>query len=219
MDNSNFKGIFTKIYKMTSILTGDIINSRNIPSDEWLPLLKKALNTVGNTPKTWEIYRGDSFQIEIENIENTLLFAIKLKSILKQIKKLDVRIGIGIGKTNKGYKRITEGSGEAFIHSGNAFDNMLKKQNLIILTNSKSLNHILNTSLSLALLTMDNWSVNSANFVLKYLENPNSTQKIIAKELNISESSASERRKRAGLDEILQLEELYRILIKKELSE
>ena len=202
---------------MTSILTGDIINSRSIPSDEWLPLVKDAFNTVGKTPKTWEIYRGDSFQIEIENIENTLLFAIKLKAVLKRIKKLDIRIGIGIGKKNKGYNKITEGSGEAFIHSGYAFDNMLKKQNLIILTDNRYLNNILNTSLSLALLTMDNWSVNSANFVLKYLENPNTAQKIIAKELNISESSASERRKRAGLDEILQLEELYKILIKQEL--
>jgi hypothetical protein len=203
---------------MTSILTGDIINSRNIPSDRWLPLLKTALNTVGKTPKTWEIYRGDSFQIEINTIENALLFAIKLKTILKSIKNLDVRIAIGIGTKNNTSNNITEGSGEVFIHSGNAFDTMLKKQNLAILTNDNQLNNILNTSLSLALLTMDNWTVNSADFVLKYLENPNKTQKIIAKELNISESSASERRKRAGLDEILQLEKLYRELITQKIA-
>jgi hypothetical protein len=204
---------------MTSILTGDIINSRNTPSKEWLPLLKTAFNSVGKTPKTWEIYRGDSFQIEIKNVGNALLFAIKLKAILKKIKNLDVRIGIGIGNKTNDYKNITEGSGNAFLLSGLAFDNHLKKQNLAIISPNEEFNNMFNTALALALLTMDNWTVNSADFVLKYLENPDTTQKIIAKELNISESSASERRKRAGLDEIMQLEKLYRILINQKISE
>lgn len=198
---------------MTSILTGDIINSRNIDSNIWMPLLKSAFNTIGNTPKTWEIYRGDSFQIEVKKPEEALLFAFKLKTILKKIKKLDVRIGIGIGDKNNSYNNITEASGEAFINSGNVFDHLLKKQNLAIKTPNEEFNKILNTSLAIALLVMDNWTVNSATFVLKYLENPNASQKMIANALNISESSASERRKRAGLDEILQLEKLYRDLI------
>ncbi len=198
---------------MTSILTGDIINSRNIDSNIWIPLLKAAFNTIGKTPKTWEIYRGDSFQIEIEKPENALLFAFKLKTVLKKIKNLDVRIAIGIGDKNNSYDNITEASGAAFIHSGLAFDNLLKKQNLAITSSDKELDTILNTSLAIALLIMDNWTVNSATFVLEYLENPDASQKMIAKALNISESSASERRKRAGLDEILQLEKLYRNLI------
>ena len=204
---------------MTSILTGDIINSREVDSNEWLPLIKNAFQTIGASPKIWEIYRGDSFQIEIENIENSLLFAIKLKATLKKIKNLDVRIAIGIGAKNDHYKNITEGNGEAFIYSGLAFDTLLKKQNLAITSSNKDFDAIFNTSLALALLTMDNWTVNSADFVLKYLENPNTTQKLIAKGLKISESSASERRKRAGLDEIMQLENLYRQLINQKINQ
>jgi len=198
---------------MTSILTGDVINSRNIPSHEWLPLLKSAFNAVGETPKTWEIFRGDSFQLEIKSAEKALLFAITLKTTLKKIKNLDVRIAIGIGTKNDNYSNITEGSGVAFINSGTAFDTLAKKQNLVLLSPWKDVNDIINTALALGLLVMDNWSANSANFVAKYLEDPTKTQKVIAKALNISESSASERRKRAGLDEILQLEVLYRNLI------
>lgn len=198
---------------MTSIITGDIINSRNIDSNIWMPLLKEVLNSVGKTTKTWEIYRGDSFQIEIEKIEDALLFAFKLKTVLKKVKNLDVRIAIGIGSKNDNYNNITEASGEAFINSGKAFDVLLKKQRLAIASTNQEFDTILNTSLALALLVMDNWTVNSATFVLKYLNSPNTSQKIIAKELNISESSASERRKRAGLDEILQLEKLYRQLV------
>lgn len=198
---------------MTSILTGDIINSREVDSNEWLPLIKSAFQTIGTSPNIWEIYRGDSFQIEIKNVENSLLFAIKLKATLKKIKNLDVRIAIGIGDKNDTHTNITEGNGEAFIYSGLAFDTLLKKQNLAITSSDKEFDIIFNTSLALGLLAMDNWTVNSADFVLKYLENPNTTQKLIAKELKISESSASERRKRAGLDEIMQLEKLYRELI------
>ncbi|MEE9406618.1 MAG: SatD family protein [Polaribacter sp.] len=197
---------------MTSILTGDIINSRKISTNVWLPLLTSAFNTIGETPRTWEIYRGDSFQIEI-NTEDALLFAIKLKALLKKTKNLDVRIAIGIGVKNDIYKNITVGSGEAFINSGEAFDVLLKKQNLAFITPWKDFNRLINISLALALLIMDNWTINSATFAEKYLNNPKTTQKVIAKELSISESSASERRKRAGLDEILQLEKLYRELI------
>ena len=204
---------------MTSILTGDIINSRNVPSDEWLPLLKTALNSIGNSPKTWEIYRGDSFQIEIKNIEKAMLFAIKLKTLLKGIKNLDVRIAIGIGTKNDNYNSITEGSGDAFINSGNAFDTLVKKQNLAISSPWLNFDEIINTTLAIALLIMDNWSVNSSEFIVKYFYKPNATQKIIAKELGISESSASERRKRAGLDEIIQMEKLYRKLIKEKINQ
>lgn len=198
---------------MTSIITGDIIKSRSVSSKEWLPVLKETFNTIGESPKVWEIFRGDSFQIEIETIENALLFAIKLKAVVKRIKHLDVRIAIGIGAKNTVHQNITEGNGEAFINSGNAFDNLLKKQTLAIASPWKDINEILNTSLALALLVMDNWSVNSADFVVKNLTNQGATQKTIAKELNISESSASERRKRAGLDEIMRLENLYYSLI------
>lgn len=198
---------------MTSILTGDIINSREVPSKIWLPLLKNIFNTIGKSPKIWEIYRGDSFQIEIKDIEKAFLFSIKLKAALKKVKNLDVRIAIGIGTKIDSYKNITEGSGQAFINSGKTFDTLLKKQNIAISSPWQEFDFILNTSLKLALLTMDNWSVSSADFVFEYLKAPQITQKIIAQQLNISESSASERRKRAGLDEILQLENLYTTLI------
>lgn len=195
---------------MTSILTGDIINSRQIPSEKWLPVLKEAFYTFGNSPKFWEIYRGDSFQLEIKDLKTAFLFAVTLKASLKKIKSLDVRISIGIGNTTNNYTHITEGSGEAFINSGLAFDTLLKKQNIAFLSPSEDFNTIINSALALALLTMDSWTVNSAIFVEKFLKNTSKTQKVIAQELQISESSASERKKRAGIDEILQLEKLYR---------
>lgn len=69
---------------MTSVITGDIINSRDVLAETWLPILKQSFNKIGKTSKTWEIFRGDSFQIEIENIANALLFTIELKTAIKK---------------------------------------------------------------------------------------------------------------------------------------
>jgi len=203
---------------MTSVITGDIINSRDVLAKIWLPILKQSFNKMGETPKTWEIFRGDSFQIEIENIADTLLFAIELKTAIKKIKDLDIRLAIGIGSKNFEATKITEANGEAFVNSGYAFDHSLKKQNLALKTPWKDINEEFEVSLGLSLLIMDNWTVNSAAFVKMYLENPESTQKVIAKKLAISESSASERRKRAGFDEIMKLEKRYRTLMNKKLT-
>lgn len=203
---------------MTSVITGDIVNSRGVSVETWLPLLKKSFNTVGETPKTWELFRGDSFQIEIENIADALFFAIKLKTDIKKIKDLDIRLAIGIGDKSFDTEKITEANGEAFINSGYAFDHLLKKQNLALKTPWEDVNDEFEVSLGLSLLIMDNWTTNSAAFVNMSLQNPECTQKVIAKKLAISESSASERRKRSGFDEIMKLERRYRKLMNQKLT-
>ena len=60
---------------MTSILTGDLINSRKKKESSWLKTLKMTLETFGTTPKNWQIYRGDSFQLEISNPEESFFFS------------------------------------------------------------------------------------------------------------------------------------------------
>ena len=74
---------------MEAIITGDIINSREVEPNEWMPVLKKVLNKFGKEPKSWEIFRGDSFQLNTSP-ENSLEAAILLKAEIKQWKILDV---------------------------------------------------------------------------------------------------------------------------------
>lgn len=82
----------------------------------------------------------------------------------------------------------------------------------------KDINEEFEVSLGLSLLIMDSWTTNSAAFVYMSLQNPECTQKVIAKKLDISESSASERRKRSGFDEIMKLEKRYRKLMNQKLT-
>ena len=105
---------------MIAVITGDIINSRELP-DEWIGTLKDALNGLFGKNINWEIFRGDSFQVEL-NAKDALINAIYIKACIKTLKGADVRIGIGIGKKTINAEKVTEANGEAFVNSGSAFD-------------------------------------------------------------------------------------------------
>ena len=196
---------------MTSILTGDIINSRGKSDDSWMQNLKKTLGKYGKSPKNWEIFRGDSFQLEVEDYEKSFYTVLQIKAILKTLNNIDVRIGIGIGEKKYNAEKITEANGEAFINSGFAFDNFLKKQTIAIKTPWEAIDEEFNIAFELALLTIDNWTKNSAEVFKIALQNPNITQEEIAKKLKITQSSVSERQKRAGFEAIMKLEKRFRI--------
>lgn len=202
---------------MTSIVTGDIINSRNTTTKSWLPLLKSVFTNIGTTPKAWEIFRGDSFQFEVYP-EKAFKICLLLKATLKTIENLDVRISIGIGNKTFDSEKITESNGTAFVNSGYAFDNLLKKQTLVVNSPWKEVNEELNIAISLALLVMDNWTTTTAVFVQTVLQNPNLTQKEIGGILKVSQANISKTKKRAGLDEILRLEERYQKIIHQKIN-
>ncbi len=197
---------------MTSIITGDIINSRENNPQIWMPLLKDVLNKYGSEPTQWEIYRGDSFQIEIPPIK-ALKVAILIKASIKQFKKLDVRIAIGIGDKSYTSKKITESNGSAFVNSGKCFE-QLKKNILEIKSPFKGFDIQMNLLLELALLTMNNWTPKFSEILKIAIENPNTTQKELAKRLNKSQSTISESLNKAGYEEIIGMERHYQKLIK-----
>ena len=197
---------------MTSILTGDIIKSRSIKNPElWLSILKEALTRCSEDSSQWEIYRGDSFQLELESPADSLKAAIYIKTCIKTIKGLDVRIAIGIGeKTFKG-KSVVESNGEAFLFSGETLESLKKeKVNLKIKTTNDQLNQELNLYFKLASTIMDNWTTNSAEILKLYMEQPQALQEELGKHIGINQNAVSSRQKRAHLDLIMQLEQFYR---------
>ncbi len=198
---------------MVAIITGDIIKSRNIEAKQWMPELKKVLNRYGNEPKTWEIYRGDSFQIEVKP-EEALHAAILIKAAIKQFKPLDVRLAIGIGEKTYHSEKITESNGTAFIYSGESFES-LKKQTLAIKTEWKDFNKTINLMFDLASLTMDNWTPTSSLIIKTALETkPESNQQELAAVLNKKQSNISTGLKRGGFYEIQKLLNYYQHEIK-----
>lgn len=185
---------------MVSVITGDIVNSRMINSEEWLPELKDYFETLGRRPKFWDIYRGDSFQIQPE-IEESLKIAIIIKSIIKQKKGIDVRMSIGIGDINYSSDRITEAYGSAHINSGESFEN-LKKYNLNIKTPIEEINDYFSVITKLISFTMDNWKPATAETIFYALTNENLSQKELSQLLNKKPATINEALKRGGYNEI-----------------
>ena len=195
----------------TGIITGDVINSRETQSGIWLPYLKEGLNAYGNTPKQWEIYRGDSFQLEVPPKE-ALKAAIFIKACLKQQGGIDARMAIGLGEKDYDADNITESNGTAFVRSGECFQN-LKKQTLGIQSEVEAFDTPMNLMIKLALLTMDHWLPATARIVKIALEHPKANQKALAALLGKSQSTISEALLRAGFDEIKQLMHFYIIKV------
>lgn len=192
---------------MTSIITGDIINSRNIPDQkDWILPLKKLFNTYGKSPKTWEIYRGDSFQIEIKEPGESLMAAIRIKACIKSIKGLDIRMAIGIGEKTYDAPKITESNGSAFINSGDTFESVAKsKKNIAIKSPWPDIDTELNLMIDLASIVMDNWTPSSAELVGLSIQNQMLSQKELGEKIGRTQSSVSERQTRAHYAEISEL--------------
>ena len=199
---------------MTSIITADIINSRKRSPSIWMEGLKKVLNRFGTTPKQWEIYRGDEFQLEVNNPEDSLLVAFHIKAYLKTV-QLDVRISIGFGDKTYVADTISESNGSAFVRSGLLFDTLKQqKNNLAIQTSSAAFDEEINLMLRLAMTFMDSWLVQSSEFALVTLENPTLSQEEIGLLLHINQAAVSRRRTRSKFDLVMDLESYFRKKIK-----
>jgi hypothetical protein len=199
---------------MTSVITGDIIGSRQQKSKDWVEDLKKILAPFGETPSQWEVYRGDEFQIEIKNPEEALLSAILIKARLKAL-KLDARMSIGFGDKTHNAEKISESNGSAFINSGELFETLKKQKiTLALRTGDNTIDEKLNLILQLALTFMDNWLAQPAQFVAAAIENPTLSQEELGQKLGINQAAVSRRQKRAQFDLVINLDRYFRKQIK-----
>lgn len=192
---------------MIAILTGDIKNSTEHDVTNWLPKLKTALTQYGQEPQQWEIYRGDSFQLETTP-EKALEAAVYIKACLKQLRGIDVRIAIGLGDKSHDSAKLTESNGSAFVNSGRCFEE-LKKQNLALKSDHESFNDHINLLLELALLTMDDWTPAISLTIKNAIENPNKNQKELAAILSKSQGNISEELNRGGFDVLQKMLRFY----------
>ena len=193
---------------MIAIITGDIINSQKSDSELWLPKLKGLLQSWSTTPKNWEIYRGDEFQLKC-SVDEVFHKALLIKSLLRSFENLDVRVAIGIGNEVFLSEKITESNGSAYLNSGRLLTDIKSQgKTFAIQTEKEKVNQDLNILFKWAAIDFDNWTVATAEIIHQLLRNSELTQDELAKELNITQSSVSQRLKRANF-ELLQETDLY----------
>jgi hypothetical protein len=205
---------------MTSVITGDIINSRRAANqNHWIVPLKNLLSGIGKTPKVWEIYRGDSFQVEIVKPGESFLRSLQIKACIKAVKDLDVRMSIGIGSKTFEAPKVSESNGEAFINSGEMFERLKKiKENLALQSPWPDFNREVNLMFSLASIAINKWTPISAEIVGLSLHYRELSQTGLGKKIGKKQSSVSEGQKRAHYNEIMELEKFYRSKVEEKIN-
>lgn len=195
---------------MIAIITGDIINSQKSDTEIWLPKLKELMASWSSTPENWEVYRGDEFQLKC-SVDGVLHKALLLKSLIKTFENLDVRLAIGIGNEVFRSEKITESNGSAYVNSGRLLtDIKLNGRTLAIQTENEKVNRDLNILFKWASIDFDNWTAATAEIIHQLLRNSELTQEELAKELNITQSSVSQRLKRANFDLLQETNQFFK---------
>lgn len=192
---------------MIAVITGDIINSRNVNSEIWLPKLKDYFSQTILDSEKWEIYRGDSFQIEVA-IEKALEIAISIKALIKSNSKIDVRMSMGLGEQSFKGKKITESYGTAHINSGESFEK-IKNNTLILKSPFQEFDDYFNPILKLLSFVSTNWKPVTSETLFYALTHRDLLQKEIAEKLSKDKTTVNKALKRGGYDEIVDVIDLY----------
>ena len=187
-----------------AVITGDVVNSREISGR--IDLLEVLESTMRHVCKRFnaesEIYRGDSFQLDIPNPHEAVTAAILIRSdiIARSPSKKDiwdVRLSIGVGKREFTANRVSSSGGQAYELSGSGIDEIAKKkEKLIIKTPSSHVDHDLDLITRFADDIISNWSQFSAEVVFWALYESDS-QEEIAKLIGRSQPTVNTRLKTA----------------------
>lgn len=197
--------------KTIAVITGDIINSREIENKE---LLIKILNEIFheieekfNFIYPFEIFRGDSMQAVLKNSKYALRVIYLLKSGLlsksSEYQLYNIRIVAGIGKVDFLQKDVKISNGSAFELSGTELDNLKHLGKTIsVMTESKKYNEMLSVMNTFAEVCIQKWSKLSAEVVFLSLMY-NYKQQQIAQILEISQSAVQQRLSSANYEVLL----------------
>jgi len=205
---------------MTSVITGDIINSRGLDDpNTWMTGLKELFETVGPGPQTWDIYRGDSFQLEVKEPELLFMTALRIKATIKSVKGIDVRMAMGIGEKQYVAERITESNGEAFLYSGELYEKLKnEKLNMAVRSPWPGWDTEMNLYFKLALIAMDQWKSKTSQLVKIALAHPEKGQQEIADLLGIQQAAVSQGLKRSHLHELMECDVIFRKKLKTQMD-
>lgn len=197
---------------MIGVITADIVNSTQHLS--WEKALLPVLEEYGESPKDWVIYRGDSLQCRLNQPQEILLFALKLKAAARSIKGLDIRLAIGIGEERSRVENVARNDGQAYEFSGRLAESF--GDVLVIATPWNMLNTHLSVGLELLSSLCNEWTPIMSQYVLESLNNLEMSQAALAKKLNTSQANLSKALSRAHWHEVRNYLSYFEIEIKKQ---
>ena len=161
--------------RTTAIITGDIVDSTKLNLAE-RNIMINALQAIPEILSPFEkismeIFRGDSFQVQISKPEIAAKAAIAIRAWLRsQVElsgkePLDARLAIGIWETDYESESLSMSDGEAFRLSGRLLDRMHKAR-LAIATPWSTVNEELRLSTAFVDDIISSWTQNQSKIML-----------------------------------------------------
>lgn len=211
---------------IVAVITGDVVDSTAISKD-----YRSVLETIAEEIKEYlspnllfDIYRGDGFQVFIEDPTKALLISMLFRAGLRRYSRgssideaWDARISVGIGSINGNIvdsnTKLGVLNGEAFVRSGRALDLMKKEgARLKITTGEEQLDKEFESTCPLADIIISKWTTAQAEAIyLSLLKNI--TQKEIGTELNTTQRAISKRLESSNLDSMTKFFNRYNEVI------
>ena len=169
---------------MIGVISGDIIKSQKIPKQQYdamLYQLEQSLRAISDNTSLWTIYRGDAFQLQINQSEQLIKTAIIIYLHLKSA-GYELRQSMALGEVDNPRSDIKTATGSAFVLSGQGLTLQVAK-------------HALDESFSLNLAFVDTLlskiTQKQANALYVYLTQADNSHAALAKELNTSRENVT----------------------------
>ncbi len=196
---------------MHAVITGHIVDKSLRTPQEWVQALKSVLNGFGSEPLDWQLFRGDSFQLVIDEPQNALLTALRIRAAFKVAMGQDLQLAIGIGTVDFRSEAVAESNGDAFQRSEYLFDQIVKQRCLLALSTPwPAFDELMDVCLALALVVVDDWSQASAEYLHARWDYPEANQEGLSRILGIGQSSVSDRKRRSHVEELTLLDHFFR---------
>ena len=158
---------------MVAILTGDVVNSSKLTTEQRSALINKLEQFLEVQKKTYsdmefEIYRGDAVQIKLYQPDKSITLAIIIRVFVLSLGS-DIRISIGIGDIDITEKEIKISSGQAFVFSGHSLDSMKSRDRLIFKSPYEKLDVDINVVNNIMMALINMWTLNRSKIMLHLL--------------------------------------------------
>ena len=160
------------------VITGDVIDSTSIPLEQRSELLEAIVDVMEKIKSLkridYEMFRGDSIQVLVENPGDSMLVGILMKAGLRSrtpqsgSSMWDMRVSIGVGKVEFAGTGISVSDGEAFRLSGRGLDS-IGKSTLVVSTPWASVNEEFSVSTPFVDDTISRWTEGQAAQVFRTL--------------------------------------------------
>lgn len=177
---------------MIGVISGDIIKSQKIPKqqyDDMLYQLEQSLRANCDKTTSWDIYRGDAFQLQIEKSEQLVTIAIFIYLQLKSA-GYELRQSMALGHIDNPRHSIKTATGSAFTLSGQGLDNMANQRFTFAIAN-QVVDESFKLNLALVDVLLCKITQKQANALYVYLTHTNNSHAALAKELNTSRENVT----------------------------